>query len=86
MCWVFLSQLRFIDPKYTKVGVLTEKGENLNLDKKNSQKTDIVQYMMYIKVNWFRNDVLVSSIFPKNERKNSTLRLWHLKLNGFRLC
>ena len=36
-----------------------------------------------LKVSWFRNVFLVSSILPKNEQKNSTLLLCYLKSNCF---
>ena len=37
-----------------------------------------------VRFSWFRNVFLLSSILPKNERKNSTKLQWYLKLNCFR--
>ena len=38
----------------------------------------------FVKVSLFGNVFGISSILPKNERKNSTLLQWHLKSNCFR--
>ena len=55
-----------------------------NSFKKRTKKFDLTTIQWYLKSVPKRHVSLVSSIVPKNERKNSTLLLWYLKSNCFR--